>query len=244
MTKNFIATAANYNYFTLDAIPQNVLSDKWFIDDLQFKESQAQKIQIPETLLNCKNIEVGIFAKVRQQFKNNFKDEIKEHDLFYIDNFYILVFDSKTNFICQLMTVECGPKKQFSLYPLHEVMNLLQKNSSYEQTKTFLEPIKKPNYIGVFTEKKVQSWLTYCAELIQATEDCKLSIENKGNENKLKIENTIKALPGCKVERYNNYTILTTKLFSIDFELQNNGAYLRQKIEFRGNLKDIINLEL
>lgn len=233
--------AAQYNYFTFDNMPENVLSDPWFKEKQDFKKEQFNKVVIPEGLQNLEGVEVCIFGSVKEQFLNNFKQpEVKEHELFYIDNFYICVYVEKYDSFMQLMQ----NRGKYHFFPVYEVINKLQRNTSYEQRKPFLSKVIQPNEIGVFTAKKVNDYATYCNEYIKAVNECNAAVNNKKAENEAKIKATIEALDGCKVSKYHNTTNIETKLFRINFELLDNGSYLSQKIEYKGGLKEIIDLNL
>lgn len=240
-TTKIYEIAKQFNYFTFENMPENVLNDKWFKDRVDFKKEQFNRISIPDGLLKLEDIEVCIFAKVREQFLNNFKNsEIKEHELFYIDNFYVCVYVEKYDCFMQLM--QTGDK--FHFFPVYELINKLQMATSDEQRKPFLDNVKQPNEIGVFTAKKINDYAIYCNNYISALTECNKAVKNKKAENEAKIKTTIDALTGCKVSNYNNTTKIQTKLFKIRFELLENGAYLSQTIDYIGGLNDIINLNL
>ena len=239
ISSNFLKKASELNYYTLETIPQNVLNDDWFAKSYEFKTEQFNKIIIPNELKNIDDIEVFVFAKISEQFENNFKDEtIKKHELYYIDNFYILVYSKKLDLICQLM----NRNGKYCFHPLYEVLNKLQYKTSYEQRKPFLNQLKEPNQIGVFTPKKVNDWLLYCIDYIAKSKECLNSINSKLIENQKIIDDTIKSLKGCEVRKYHSSTVIKTPLFTISFELLNNGSYLSQKIKYTGTINDIIKL--
>ena len=238
ITANFAKKASEYNYYTLENIPVNVLADEWFAKSYDFKKELFAKNSIPEGLESIPDIEVYAFAKVNEQFKNNFKDEAKEHELYYIDHFYTLIYSEKLNLLCQLM----NRNGKYYLFPLYDVVNKLHHKTSYEQRKPFLSQIKEPNMIGVFTAKKINDWLNYCIDYVAKCEECLNSVTNKSSENQKIIDETIKSLGGCNVHKYNNSTEIQTPLFRITFELLDNGAYLRKKIEYTGTIGDIIKI--
>ena len=84
---NFLSKAAKYNFYTIGNIPQFYFEDDFFKSHFNFKSEQETRIAIPETLKKCK-YEFGIFASIREQKKNE-----GSHELYYIDNFSILLFD-------------------------------------------------------------------------------------------------------------------------------------------------------
>lgn len=229
--------AAKYNYFMINEIPENVLVDKYFAENFQYEKNRFNNVNIPEGLLKCENIIFGVFAEVRQQLKSI----TKEHELFHIDNFKILIYSEKANCLLQLLK---NNKDKYYLHPIYEVLNKLQINTSYEQRKPFINEIFEPNYIGVFTEKKINDWVEYCNQYINALQLCEDKIHSEKNANELIIQNTIDSLPYAKVSKYHNTTDIETKLFRMRFNLLNNGAYLINQIEFKGSLNDIISLQL
>lgn len=229
--------AAKYNYFMINEIPENVLADKYFAEHFQYQKDRFSNVNIPEGLLKCENIIFGVFGEVRQQFKSI----TKEHELFHIDNFRILIYSEKANCLLQLLK---NNKDKYYLHPIYEVLNKLQHKTSYEQRKPFVNEIIEPNYIGVFTEKKINDWIEYCNQYINALQLCEDKIHSKKSTNELTIQSTIDSLPYAKVSKYHNTTDIETKLFRIRFELLDNGAFLNKKIEFKGSLNDIISLQL
>jgi len=225
-----------YNYYQIDEIPENILADTYFSSRYQGYRREAESIVIPGGLMSVPGISVGIFAEIGEQ-KTNVKEE---HELFYIENFYICVLADNSENLLQLMYRD----KKYSLLPVYPVINKLQRNTSYEQRKPFLSVIKEPCNIGVFSTKKVLDWVQYCDEYVSACEVCNSACNDKKEANLAKIEATVKGCNGCKVERWQNRTTIITNLFRIEFELQDNGTYLSQKVEFKGTLGDIMELGL
>jgi len=230
--------AAQYNYFTIDSIPKNILSDPYFAENFKYKEDMYAKVQIPEGLKNIKGIQVEVFAKVREQFVN-FTDPQK-HELYYIDNFYVCIYSEKSNCLLQLM----NSNGKYYLYPVYEIVNKLQHNTTYQQRKPFTDELHEPNKIGVFTDNKVAAWITYCNDYVVAITAAKNFVNDGKLVNETKISDTILSLPDAKVQKFNEYIIIETKLFRIEFRLLDNGTYLSQKIQYKGGLNDIINLQL
>jgi len=152
----------------------------------------------------------------------------------------ICVLDNGSENLLQLMY----RNGKYSLFPVYPIVNNLQRNTSYDQRKPFLSVIKEPCNIGVFSTKKVLDWVKYCNEYVLGCEACNIACNDKKEANLAKIEATIKGCKCERVERYNNWTIITTKLFRIEFQLLENGTYLSQKVEFRGTLGDVMELGL
>lgn len=228
--------AANYSYFTFDSMPEYVKNDDYFSRQLEWKTKQFYQINIPDGILACKNVRVGVFAEVREQFKNI----TNEHELFYIEHFPILIFSEKISIPLMLMR----DREKFYLHPLYSEVYKAQGNTTYNQRRERMSRLKEPNKIGVFTENKISAWVDYCIEYLAACNEVRLAVENKKAENLAYIESVIAATDCKAVERYHDITVIKTNYFSIEFELQDNGNYLRKKITFNGTIETIIQNKL
>lgn len=226
--------AARFDYYQFDNLPEHVKTDPYFKE----KHSNPEKWEkwVAPDFFNTSNYEVGMFAKVRTQYKN-FSNEI---ELYYIDNFNILLFDDSLDF--PLIMKNDWRTKKYHFYPVYELINKLTLKVSYEQQKPFLAEIKEPNKIGVFSDKKIADWVEYCREYVFALEKCNDTITNKKIENQKYIDSVVDSMQGAKIEKHTNYTTIENKLFRIEFALLENGGYLQKKIEFTGSIDDIIKL--
>jgi|688.fasta_scaffold309549_5 hypothetical protein len=227
MKKKFIEIAKESNLYTLQNLPQEALKDTYFMGNLEWYKERYNKVKIPEGIKNIQDIEVGVFAEVKPQYKNN----SNEIELYYIENFYTLVFINDNVYILVFR------KDKYSLFPIYRIVNLLSKDINSSQKYEFTKKIVEPNRIGVFTIKKLQDWAKYCEDYTQAIKDANFAVNSKLNENQKKIDNFISSLNGkCEVKQFRNYTIVNTKYFEVEFELLDNGAYLNEKIYYKGGL--------
>jgi hypothetical protein len=234
MTNNFLNIAKESNLYTLQNLPNEVLTDPYFIQNLEFYKERFEKIKIPETLNNIQGIEVGVFAEVRQQFKNHSED----HELYYIENYYTLIFIDENVYQLQYY------KDKYSLYPIYRVVNLLSKDISNQQKYEFTRQVIEPNRIGVFTLKKLQDWAKYCKDYVQAIKDANEQVNSKSIANQKIIDDFIHELGNnCEVKKWRNTTIVETIFFQIEFELLDKGAYLSKKITYIKGIQGIIEIE-
>lgn len=232
MREKTIKAGAEINYFTPDNLPAEALENQYFKERLNGYLQRYADIKIPEALLP--------FGAVAL-FKLDRDTTGAGETLFYVDypGVHICLLSPAGN-MCQLIS----RNGKYEFFPVYPVVNRLHRTTSYVFRKPFLEKVKEPNKIGVFTPRKVADWLSYCDQYISACKEAENSLLSNKAKNEQKIRTIIDALPGCKVRSYQNSTYIETKIFCIDFELCDNGNYLGQKIQFRGTLEDIIKLQL
>lgn len=224
--------AAKYNYHQFDNIPNEVKTDKYFIENC-YKQESWETHDIPEFFKTSK-YEVGYFAEIKAQKKNG-SDEI---ELYYTESFNILLFDDKLDY--PLLLKKESKTGKYYLFPVYLLVNRLEDKTNYQQRKPFLSELSEPNKIGVFSDKKIADWVNYCEAYIKALEECKKDIESKKAENESYIQSVIDSLPGCEVEKWQNQTIIVTKLFHIEFTLLDNGNFLNKRIVYTSGIQDII----
>jgi len=234
MKKVNLEKAAKFGYYQFENLPEHVLRDSWF-NERYSNPDKWEKWAAPD-FFNTSRYEIGMFAKVRTQYKN-FSDEI---ELYYIEKFNVLLFDDSLDF--PLIMKDDWRTKKYIFYPVYELVDKLRLKISYDQQKPFLDEIKKPNNIGVFSDKKIAAWVEYCRSYVSALEKCNDTITNKKIENQKYIDSVVDSMPGAKIGKHNNYTIIENRLFRIEFALLENGAYLQKKIEFKGTIEDIVKL--
>ena len=228
--------AAKHGYYTIDSIPEHIKNDDYFKSNKGWNNPEFYEKPIPEGLMSLKNVQCGVFVKIKEEFNND-----GTHSLYFVDYPYmILIFSDKIEI--PLMLRE--KKGKYYLFPIYEEVNKLQLNTSYEQRKEFLQDVKEPNYIGVFTEKKVEAWVDYCVNYIDACKKASASVESRKAENLAYIEHVINSVECKGVHRYHDYTVIETNYFTIEFELQDNGVYLRKKVVFKGGVETIIDKKL
>lgn len=228
--------AAKYGYYTFESIPEHIKNDDYFKNNKKWSDPNFYERPIPEGLMSLKNVQCGAFVKIKEEFNND-----GTHSLYFVDYpNMILVFSDKTE-IPLMLRVNKG---KYYLFPIYEEINKIHHNTNYEQRKEFLREVKKPNMIGVFTEKKIEAWVDYCINYIDACKQASLFMEGKKNENLAYIEHVINSVECKGVNRYHDYTIIETNYFTIEFELQDGGAYLRKKVVFKGGIETIIDNKL
>ncbi len=228
--------AAKYGYYTLDSIPEHIKNDDYFRSNKEWNDPKFYEKRIPEGLMSLKNVQCGVFVKIKEEFNND-----GTHSLYFVD--YpnrILVFSDKTEIPLML----CENKGKYYLFPICEEINKIQRNTNYEQRKEFLQEVKEPNRIGVFTEKKVEAWVDYCINYLDACKKASAFVEGKKAENLAYIEHVISSVECRGIQRYHDYTVIETNYFTIEFELQDNGFYLRKKVTFKGGIETIIDKKL
>jgi hypothetical protein len=228
MTTQFKQKASEYNMYQLENLPNEALKCNHFKSRLDWYKERFNKVEIPLGLLSIKDVEVGVFVEVR----------INDTDLYYyVENYYILVF-----FGGQVLRLR-QDKNKYSIQPMFKDLNLLTRSTNHYQRQPFTDKVKEPNQIGVFTFKKINDWFNYSNEYLQALKDCNDHIFGKKSENQKVIDDTIKALPNAKVSTYQNRTNIYCKMFDICFELLDNGAYLKQEINYKGGLENVLKIE-
>ena len=228
--------AANFGYYQLSNLPEHIKNDPYFKSNKEWNDPKFYEKPIPEGLMSLKNVQCGAFVKIKEEFNRD-----GAHSLYFVD--YpnrILVFSDKTEI--PLMLRE--NKGKYYLFPIYEELHKIQLNTNYEQRKEFLQEVKEPNHIGVFTEKKVEAWVDYCINYIDACKKASAFVERKKAENLAYIEHVISSVECRGIQRYHDYTIIETNYFTIEFDLQDNGSYLRKKVVFKGDIKTIIDNKL
>jgi hypothetical protein len=186
--------------------------------------------EIPEFITKLENYESGLFYECRQD--TSYTGEI----IYYIDHSYVLVKKNDSDLI--LMLKSDYRSKKHSFYPYYNLVNKYNA-INYEIRNSATKEIKEPNYIGVFTEKKVNDWFIYFEKYMQALESAFTEVQDKNKEIEDKIKAFISSVPGCNVTTYQNKTFVKTDLFYVTFEHQKDQKYLSTKMEFRGSLGDI-----
>jgi len=228
--------AANFGYYQLSNLPEHVKNDPYFKSNKGWNSPEFYEQPIPDGLMSLKNVQCGAFVKIKEELNRD-----GAHSLYFVD--YpnrILVFSDKTEI--PLMLRENNGK--YYLFPIYEELHKIQLNTNYEQRKEFLQEVKEPNHIGVFTAKKVEAWVDYCINYIDACKKASAFMESKKAENLAYIEHVISSVECKGVQRYHDFTIIETNYFTIEFELQDNGFYLRKKVVFKGGIETIINNKL
>ena len=223
------------NLFTFSDIPKEY-TQKQILNGSTFDYSEKANndFVLPSEILN--KYEHGLFWECRKQYKN---DKPTEVELYYIEHSRILFLSPKGNLI--RFVKDRNNKYSFSLDYSHyrEVQNV----SYYQREEARKKSgIVEPNYIGVFTDKKVNDWLNYCDQEAELNKQIVDSSNDKNQEIEKEIETFINSMP-CEVSKWNNNTEIKTNLFKIVFTHDKKSQYLSKKIEFTGTLKDITKIE-
>ena len=228
--------AAKHGYYTLNSIPEHIKNDAYFKSNKEWSDPEFYDKPIPEGLTSLKNVQCGVFVRIKEEFNPD-----GTHSLYFVDDpSLILVFSDKTEIPLMLRS----DKGKYYLFPIYGEINRLQHNTNYEQRKEFLQDLKEPNYIGVFTEKKVEAWVDYCLNYIDACKKASAFVESKKAENLVYIEQVVRSVECKGVQRYGAYTTIETNYFKIEFELQDNGFSLRKNVVFKGGIETIIDKKL
>ena len=225
--KNLKAVAAEFNLFQVADIPAKYVNDNY---DHRVK---CGDYNMPEFITGLKGYESGLFYECKQDA--DYKGVIT----YYIDHSYLLLKKEGSGIMLMVM------KDRNNKYYLHPHYYHLRKYNgiNYHIKGEALKAIKEPNYIGVFTEKKIIAWIEYCENYIQILENVYNEVNNKNDEIKAKIAAFIASVPGCKVSTYSNTTDVETKLFRVRFDHFKDQKYLSTKIDFKGDLSDITEVE-
>jgi hypothetical protein len=221
--KNLKESAEVLNLYKVEDIPA-IYKNDYFEHRIKCNHKE-----IPEFLLNCKLIEIGLFYECKQD--TNYEGKIS----YYVDNSYILVKAINSDLLLMLM---CNRDKKYYLHPHYNILNKYN-NITYHLKTESLKGLSEPNYIGVFTDKKIIAWLEYCYEYITRFETLYNTVNNANEAIKNEIEVFINSLPEKNVQRYQNRVYVDTPLFNVIFEHFKDQKYLSTKIEYKGGLQNI-----
>lgn len=175
--KNLKEVAATFGYYQVQDIPERYKNE-----DFDFSTRDKDKF-IPELLLKMSNIETGVFYQCAEDTDHEGKKT------YYIDSFpgsFVLVKAKNSELLLRL---GMNDKK----YHLHlDYAELRPFNfAHYSERKSATKDLIEPNRIGVFTEKKVNDWLTYCEAYYKCMQAMKARLDGEADENKAIIENFI-----------------------------------------------------
>ncbi len=233
--KKLETLAAKYGYYNLGSLPEHVKNDKYFKDRPEWATEAFYDRPIPEGLKALKTVQVGAFARVREQFNND-----GSHDLYYVDGFETLVLSEKTDMLLALRYY----KGKYSLHPINRILITAQEGATYNQIRPYTDGLGEPNRIGVFTDRKINDWIDYCIAYVDACKKAAEALREKKQANLATVEDFIKSTSVKNVQRNGKYTTVETNFFTVDFEMEDGGEYLRTKIRFEGDLETIINNRL
>lgn len=229
--KNLQTIAASYNLYSLDNLPTEFKESYNKLPNYK-KEIEAS---FPKILKQYKSIETGVY----------FNCESGENYT-TIENVTILV-KSKNNDIVCVLNSDYASKGKFEIMVLWELTTKLRKNLSSYKASELYNAIKKPNKIGVFTEKKVNDWLTWCSDYYNLLKLENNKAENKIAESESKLDKIISQLKS-KTEQIgksndSSRTYIYTKNFDLTIEIDRSGNFYT-KVHYKGDLETTINLIL
>jgi len=219
--------AAGFSLYQVADIPSRYINDNYD------HRINCGNLKVPEFMTSLKGYEVGVFYECKQD--TDYKGVIT----YYIEHSYLLV---KRNDNDTVLMLKADRHNKYYFYPYYSLMHKYN-GISYDIKKTALKGLKEPNYIGVFTEKKVNDWFNYCIEYLAILDNTLNDVADKNNEIQNKIDAFIQSVPGCHVSKYQNTTDIETPLFRVRFDHFKDQRYLSTKIDFKGNLSDITRLE-
>jgi hypothetical protein len=232
--KNLKQLTAELNLFQCNDIPapwkqKQVLNGSTF----DYSDKVNNEYTLPSELLN--KYEHGLFWECRKQYKNEAPTEV---ELYYIEHSRILFLSPNGNLL--RLTKDRNKKYTFGLDWSHyrEVQNI----SHYSRETAIKESgIVEPNYIGVFTDKKILDWFNYCDAMAEINKQLVLDSADKNTEIEKEIQSFIDSVK-CQVQRWDNKTDVTTDFFQVRFTHDKASQYLSKVVTFTGTLKDITNL--
>jgi hypothetical protein len=236
METQFKEKAKKFNLYTKEYLPK-VYTSKQVLNGSIFDYSNKvnnARLDLPDELLEQFN--PVLLFKAREQQKN-FSDEI---ELYYIEHYYT-AFETPEGNIAILRYNSKNKKYYFT--PYYGYFRQYQNIDHHIRLQAEKESgIKAPNYIGKFMAKKVQAWLNYCDTKINHMNSLLESTKDKNAEIERKIADFAVNSKG-DVSRWSDQTQVKTKYFRVTFNHNKRSQYLYTKIEFTGNLNDVLNIE-
>lgn len=225
--KNLKSLAATFNLYQLNDIPDTH-------KNYNFEHAiNYGKRNIPEFMLSFKGAEVGLFYECKQD--TNYQNTTT----YYVEHSYILVKAVNSDIVLMLKS---DRHNKYNFHPYYSLMHKYQ-NIAYSIREKGIKELKRPNDIGVFTEKKVNDWLQYCEDYIKALDNVYNEVTGKNNEIQTEIHNFIASIPGCKFSTYQNITDIDTPLFRVRFTHYKDQNYVNKEITFKGGLSAITKIE-
>lgn len=228
-------TAKNFNLYTSEDLPK-IYTQPQILNGSTFdysKNINDAKLDLPDALLN--NFKPVLLFEAREQKKNNSEDV----ELYYIEHSYTSFFTPNGNIV--ILRYDSRNKKYYFM-PHYVYFRGVQnvEFSIRERAKNEIG-IKEPNYIGKFTDKKVNEWFKYCDDTIKLNEKIVSNNKDKNKEIESKIYDfALKS--GGKVSKYANTTEIEIKNFRVRFDHNKGSQFLSTKIDFNGTLEDVLKL--
>lgn len=216
------------NLYTLSDIPNRWRQSRYF------ERIENDTDDTPQFLKDLKCYEVGKFYECKIQDKGT------ENELYYIEHSRILVKKEGSNVVMRL--AYDSRDKKYHFHVSWEQLNQFNNMSSYKRQEA-IKSIKEPNYIGVFSEKKVDDWAKYCEDYMNAMLSFNNDLDTKNKAIENEIQTFIDKVQCTNVQKRDNLTWVNTPLFEIKFEHSKGSGYLTTKVTFKGQLSDIIKLQ-
>lgn len=220
--KNLKELAAVYDCYTAEDIPERYRREDSVIRSERF---------IPELLLSTSGIEAGEFWCCKTETDH---DGAKVY--FVSPDSYKFVKREDSEVILMLKT---DRNKMYYFYPYYAQLFKYREISEHVKAAA-LKGLIQPDYIGVFTQKKVNNWVDYYDKYMSYMESLLVEGNRKNQGITKQIEDFIEALPKSKVERYENKTWVTSDPFLITFTHIKDRQYLQTEVVYKGTLNEIV----
>jgi hypothetical protein len=235
MKTKTIEQAKVFNLYTKDDLPA-IYTQPQILNGSIFDYSDKIKsatLELPDECL--KGFNPALMFEARQQLKYNSKDV----ELYYIENHYT-IFETTGGNLAMLR--HDSRNKKYYFHPFFAYYRQYQFFEHYDRQKALdASGIKEPNYIGKFTSKKVNDWLKYCDDKINFMSDFVAKSDDKNHAIETKIKDFINK-SGGNVQAWGENTEVKKGKFRITFAHNRRAQYLSTKIEFEGDLNDVLNL--
>jgi hypothetical protein len=197
--------------------------------------SVIEKHSLPSDILS--KFDYDILFDCRKQFKYN----SNEVELYYIEHSYTMFLTPGGN----LAMLRQNNKGKWYFFPYYSYFTAWQKISYHIREEEIKKAgLKEPNYIGVFTEKKVSEWLKYCDDYLQLIDSVIEAKNDKNTDIEKAISDFIEKSCG-KVSSWGNEertTEVQLPLFRVLFKHFKSSQYLSTEISFKGTLNDILTI--
>jgi hypothetical protein len=224
---------ANLNLFTFSDIPKEY-TQKQILNGSTFDYSERvnNNFVLPSEILN--KYEHDLFWECKKQYKNEAPAKV---ELYYIEHSRLLFLSPKGNL---LRLINNKGKFYFSLDYSHykDVQNVCWEQREKAKKESGLI---EPNYIGVFTEKKINDWLNYCDAEHELNKQIVFNAQDKNSQIEKEIQTFIDSVK-CNFSTYHDKTRVETQFFSVTFTHDKKSQYLSKEIRFNGKLEDVVKI--
>lgn len=228
--KNLQKEAAKFGYFDAASIPAQYLKRQTLNNEFSIDYSElvsSSKPEYPDELL--KGYTSGLFFKCYEQ-KNSFSGNT---ELFVVDR-PTMFFLTPAGRIVLLSSY----KGKYDFFLLWDYRQKLTTNYTEQAKAIKAAGLVEPNKIGVFTRKKIDTWLEYCDKVYNAIHEQNSETDKKNAEIRAEIMEFIKNTRGNFSEHSGNI-YADCGPFCITFEHDRQSASLYTKIQYKGTLEQI-----